>query len=66
MKLRLMGTADELQAMRKMFIAQRDNDNVRFVEVSDLYPNRAPSTLCRVYIEIEYKNAADIGRLIEG
>lgn len=54
MKIRVMGTKDECLAATGYYRELEKDSNVKFVQVSDLYPNRGSSTLFRVYIEVEY------------
>lgn len=56
MKIRIMGTKDECEQVARFFLSQRGKDNVSSVEVSSLYPNRAPSNLFRLYVEVTLKN----------
>ena len=59
MKLRVMGTEDECKLAQKYYGALEQQDNVKYVEVSRLYPNRGSNTLFRVYIEVVYKSEAE-------
>lgn len=59
MKLRVMGTKDECVLAQKYYQALEEQDNVKSVEVSGLYPNRGSNTIFRVYIEIAYKSEAE-------
>ena len=54
MKIRVMGTKEECLAAMGYYRELEKDPNVRFVQVSDLYPNRGSSTLFRIYIEVEY------------
>ena len=54
MKIRIMGTKDECLLATNYYRALEKEENVQYVQVSDLYPNRGSSTLYRVYIEVAY------------
>lgn len=55
MKIRVMGTRSECEVAQGYYSAlEKDNSNVKFVVVSELYPCRGSTTLFRVYIEVEY------------
>ena len=54
MKIRVMGSKEECESAREMFLAQRGEPTVARVEVSTLYANRAPSKEVRLYIDIVY------------
>ena len=54
MKIRVMGTKDECLAATSYYRALEKDSNVKYVKVSDLYPNRGSNTLFRVYVEVEY------------
>ena len=54
MKIRIMGTMDELKAAEVHFLWLRGNDGVQSVEISEPYKNRPPSALYRLYIEVIY------------
>ncbi|MBQ5929541.1 MAG: hypothetical protein IIX02_02005 [Clostridia bacterium] len=54
MKIRVMGTKDECLAAMAYYRELEKDSNVKFVQVSDLYPNRGSSTLFRLYVEVEY------------
>lgn len=59
MKIRVMGTADECRLAQAYYRALEVHDNVKYVSVSELYPNRGSNTLYRVYIEICYKSEVE-------
>ncbi len=56
MKIRVMGTADECKLAQAYYEALERQDNVKYVSVSKMYPNRGSNTLFRVYVEICYKS----------
>lgn len=56
MKIRVMGTENECRVARTYYENLEREPNVKFVQVSKLYPNRGSNTLFRVYVEVEYKN----------
>ena len=59
MKIRVMGTENECCVARVYYEALEREPNVKFVQVSRLYPNRGSNTLFRLYVEVEYKNEPD-------
>ncbi len=59
MKLRVMGTKDECQLAQTYYGGLERQDNVKYVSVSGLYPNRGSNTLYRVYIEVCYKSETE-------
>ena len=67
MKLRVMGTKDECVLAQEYYKALERQENVKFVSVSHMYPNRGSNTLFRVYIEIEYRSETEeLQRLLQG
>ena len=58
MKIRVMGTENECRVARTYYENLEREPNVKFVQVSKLYPNRGSNTLVRVYVEVEYKSEA--------
>lgn len=56
MKIRVMGTENECCVARAYYEALEREPNVKFVQVSKLYPNRGSNTLFRLYVEVEYKD----------
>ena len=58
MKIRVMGTENECRVARTYYENLEREPNVKFVQVSKLYPNRGSNTLFRVYVEVEYKSEA--------
>lgn len=67
MKLRVMGTKDECLLAQEYYRALEHQDNVKYVEVSKLYPNRGSNTVFRVYIEVVYNSETEeLQRLICG
>lgn len=66
MKIRIMGTKDELNTAVDYYRELEKDDNVKYVCISTFYPNRGSNTLFRLYIEIEYRETYDyILRLTE-
>lgn len=59
MKLRVMGTKDECKLAQEYYRTLEKQDNVKYVEVSDLYANRGSRKLFRVYIEIVYRSEVE-------
>lgn len=67
MKLRVIGTAEECRLAQAYYRALEEQNNVKYVSVSDLYQNRGSRTLYRVYIEVCYKSeSAELRRVEEG
>ena len=56
MKIRIMGTEEELAAAESYYKALERDDDVKYVYVSRPYQNRGSNTLFRLYVEIEYKS----------
>lgn len=54
MKIRIMGTKEECLAGMAYYRELEKDSNVKYVQVSDLYPNRGSSTLFRLYVEVVY------------
>lgn len=52
MKIRIMGTSEELTAAEEYYKALRNEPYVNYVEISRRYPNRNDSTLSRIYVEV--------------
>jgi len=63
MKIRITGTKEECQAAAEIYTAMMGNPNIKSLEISSLYPNRAPSNLYRIYIDIGYINQKAIPKL---
>jgi len=56
MKLRVMGTTEELAAAEKYYRElEKDAENIKSVQISRLYPNRGSTTVSRLYVDIEYR-----------
>lgn len=55
MKIRIMGTLDECEAAQKYYRLLENFENIKYVSLSPLYPNRGSTTLFRLYVDIEYK-----------
>ena len=67
MKLRITGTKDECLLAQEYYRALEHQDNVKYVEVTKLYPNRGSNKLFRVYIEVMYvSETEELQRLICG
>ena len=58
MKIRIMGTESECAAARKYYSALERQSDVKSVTISDLYANRGSNTIFRVYVDVEYYDAA--------
>ncbi|MDY4592731.1 MAG: hypothetical protein SO434_04960 [Eubacteriales bacterium] len=56
MKIRIMGTQEELAAAERYYRGLEQEPNVKYVSVSRLYPNRGSNMLFRLYVDIEYKD----------
>lgn len=56
MKIRIMGTKEELAAAENCYKALEENDGVKYVSVSRPYQNRGSNTLFRLYVDVEYKS----------
>ena len=54
MDIRITGTVEECNAAADYYAALEKQDNVRYVTVSRLYPNRGSNKLFRLYIQVEY------------
>lgn len=65
MKLRVMGTLDECKLAKAYYGMLERQDNVKYVSVSELYPNRGSNKLYRVYIEVVYKSEAEEPLIIQ-
>ncbi len=50
MKIRVMGTQEECSAFKELFLTKIDANKFSY-SVSDFYPNRGDSNLCRCYID---------------
>ena len=56
MKIRIMGTEEELKVAKEYYSGLTKEDYIKSVTISDFYPNRNSYNQYRLYIEIEYKN----------
>lgn len=56
MKLRVMGTVDECTQAQRFYTMLGKSENIAYVSVSGLYPNRGSTNQYRVYIEIVCKS----------
>lgn len=54
MKIRVMGTKPECEQAQRYYLSLGNEDGVKGVSVSKLYPNRKSVNIYRVYIEVEY------------
>ena len=55
MKIRIMGTKAECELAKKYYQdLERNDENVRCMTISDLYPNRGSTTVFRLYVDVEY------------
>lgn len=55
MKIRITGTREELAQARQYYQALEKDENVKYVNISQPYPNRGSNTLFRLYVDIEYR-----------
>ena len=56
MKIRIMGTKEELEVAKEYYSGLSKEDYVKTITISDFYPNRISGNQYRLYIDIEYKN----------
>lgn len=57
MKIRVMGTVEELQVARDYYLEYARDPGVKCVTVSQFYPNRGSRNVYRLYVDIEmYEN----------
>lgn len=54
MKIRIMGTKQELLVAKQYYEELNNSPDIRYVSISDFYPNRGNDKLYRLYIDIEY------------
>lgn len=54
MKIRVTGTKAECEHAAKYYQYMSESPDIKYVSVSELYPNRGSNQLFRVYIDIEY------------
>lgn len=64
MKIRVMGTESECQAAREYYRELEKESNVKSVSISENYANRGSNTIFRVYVEVEYYDAANPSRAL--
>ena len=64
MKIRVMGTEAECQAAREYYRGLEKESGVKSVSISGNYPNRGSNTIFRVYVEVEYYDAANPSRAL--
>ena len=58
MKIRIMGTESECRAAREYYAELEKESGVKSVSISENYPNRGSNTIFRVYVDVEYYDAA--------
>ena len=58
MKIRIMGTESECRAAREYYTELEKESGVKSVSISENYPNRGSNTIFRVYVDVEYYDAA--------
>lgn len=56
MKIRIMGTKEELVAAENYYRALEEDKEVKYVCISRPYQNRGSNTLFRLYVDVEYKS----------
>lgn len=54
MQIRVMGTKNECETAQEYYRSLEKEDNVKYVQVSQLYANRGSASMFRVYINVEY------------
>lgn len=54
MKIRIMGTKEELDFATDYYKKLETLDFVKSVSISRRYPNRGSNTISRLYVEVEY------------
>ncbi len=59
MKIRIMGTREELAQARQYYEEFEKDEGVKYVCISSLYPNRGSNTLFRMYVDIEYNTVTE-------
>ncbi len=64
MKIRVTGIESECQAAREYYRELEKESNVKSVSISKNYPNRGSNTIFRVYVEVEYYDAANPSRAL--
>lgn len=64
MKIRIMGTKQECEAMRQFF-EENLSDDVGY-SVSGLYPNRGQSNLYRIYIDLTASTSTIVKNRLKG
>lgn len=63
MKIRVMGTEEELCSAVEYYRSLENEDFVKSVIISKLYPNRGSRTIYRLYIDVEYYTVGEYGDL---
>lgn len=56
MKIRVTGTKNECLAAMGYYRELEKDSNVKYVQISTLYPNGGSNTVFRLYVEVEYYN----------
>lgn len=56
MKIRIMGTEEELKVAKNYYSELSKENYVKSISISNFYPNRNSFNICRLYIDIEYTN----------
>ena len=64
MKIRVMGTESECQAAREYYRELEKESGVKSVSISGDYPSRGSNTIFRVYVDVEYYDAANPSRAL--
>lgn len=54
MKIRIMGTREELACAQLYYEELERSTGVKSVTISRLYPNRGSNTIYRLYVEVEH------------
>ncbi len=54
MKIRIMGTQEECNIAKSYYQTLSNDENVKNISISNLYPNRGSSNQYRLYVEIDY------------
>lgn len=56
MKIRIMGTEEELKVAKNYYSELSKENYVKSISISNFYPNRNSNNQYRFYIDIEYTN----------
>lgn len=65
MKIRITGTREELAQARQYYQELEKDENVKYVSISTVYPNRGSNTLFRLYVDIEYHEITPTKQLFQ-